>query len=274
MFDGHFPKSLWLCKYEKKSYDLKIHQDAPYILAISLCVSMCVHCLCVHVCARVNGCTHVCACMFVVCAYTCVWVGVPMYVSICACVYRWVYSLHVCACMCVGCTHAHVCAHVCTDGCVQIGVCVHYMCVHMCGGVPMCVNGYAHMCVFIAFVCAYVCMCVQMDVHTCVCAHICVSALSGAHIMEPYCQNNAILTTGISKDIRSGNSVTCRETLSRSRIKYTMSPGSLQATRQKELPASQCRWPSRRHSRRLSSVDQPVNPSSFHGFVCFSCEGK
>ena len=247
MFEGHFPISLWLCKYEKKSYDLKIHQDAPYILAISLCVCMCVHCLCVHVCAHVNGFTHVCACMLCVHIHVCGWCT---HVCVCACVYRWVYSLHVYACMCVGvytctCLCTRVYRWVCADRCV----CVHCICVCMC-------------------------MCVQMDVCTCVCAHICVSALSGAHKMEPYCQNNAILTAGISKDIRSSNSVTCRETLSRSRIKYTTSPGSLQATRQKELPASQCRWPSRRHSRRLSSVDQPVNPSSFHGFVCFSCEGK
>ena len=149
-------------------------------------------------------------------------------------------------------------------------VCVHCMCVHMY------VWGCASVCGWVCacgWVCTYVCVhciCVCM----CVCTHLCVSALSGAHKMEPYCQNNAILTAGISKGIRSSNSVTCRETLSRSRIKYTMSPGSLQATRQNELPASQRRWPSRRHSRSLPSVDQPVNPSSFHRFVCFSCEGK
>lgn len=224
-------------------------------------------CACVCTCEWV----HTCLCMYVVCAYTCVWVGVPMYVSVLVCTDGCIHCMCMHACVC-GCTHAHVCAHVCTDGCVQIGVCVFIACVCICVGVCPCVWMGMHTCVCSLHLC--MCMCVQMDVHTCVCAHICVSALSGAHKMEPYCQKNAILTAGISKDIRSSNSVTCRETLSRSRIKYTTSPGSLQATRQKELPASQCRWPSRQHSRRLSSVDQPVNPSSFHGFVCFSCEGK
>ena len=271
MFEGHFPISLWLCKYEKKSYDLKIHQDAPYILAISLCVCMCVHCLCVHVCAHVNGFTHVCACMLCVHIHVCGWVYPCM--CLCLCVQMGVFIACVCMHVCGG-VHMHMSVHTC----VQMGVC-RQVCVcslHVCAYVW----GYAHVCgwvcthVCVHCICVCMCMCVQMDVCTCVCAHICVSALSGAHKMEPYCQNNAILTAGISKDIRSSNSVTCRETLSRSRIKYTTSPGSLQATRQKELPASQCRWPSRRHSRRLSSVDQPVNPSSFHGFVCFSCEGK
>ena len=36
-FEGHFPISLRLYKYEKNNYDLKIHQDAPHVLAISLC---------------------------------------------------------------------------------------------------------------------------------------------------------------------------------------------------------------------------------------------
>ena len=218
---------------------------------------MCVHvcslhmCVCVHTC--VCGCTHACVCMSM-CAqmdvHTCVFIA-------CVCMHAW------------GGVHVHVSVHMCVDRCAC--VCVHCMCVHMyVWGVCKCV--WMGVCMWMG---VRTCVCsLHLCVHVCVCTHLCVSALSGAHKMEPYCQNNAILTTGISKGIRSSNSVTCRETLSRSRIKYTMSPGSLQATRQNELPASQRRWPSRRHSRSLPSVDQPVNPSSFHRFVCFSCEGK
>ena len=187
-------------------------------------------------------------CVHCMCMHACV--GWCTRTCVCAHVYRWL-----CACVWIG-VHVCVCSlHVCAYVCVGVCKCV-WMGVCMWMGVLTCVCS-LHLCV-----------------HVCVCTHLCVSALSGAHKMEPYCQNNAILTAGISKGIRSSNSVTCRETLSRSRIKYTMSPGSLQATRQNELPASQRRWPSRRHSRSLPSVDQPVNPSSFHRFVCFSCEGK
>lgn len=112
MFEGHFPISLWLCKYEKNSYDLKIHQDAPYVLAISLRVCMCVHCLCVHVCAHVNGCTRVCMCVCCVCTYMCGWV------CTCVCLY-----VHVCADGCIHC--------MCVHACVWVGVQMH-MSVHLC----------------------------------------------------------------------------------------------------------------------------------------------
>lgn len=186
MFEGHFPISLWLCKYEKNNYDLKIHQDAPHVLAISLCACVCIAYVCVCVCTRM-GCTHVWGWVY---TYMC------LYAHVCA-----DGCAHMCAhCMCVHACGVYTCMCLCTRVqmvvcmCVWIGVhvCVRCMCVHMCVDGCVHVDGCAHMCVFIAFVCACVC----------VCGHLCVSALSGAHRMEPYCQNNAILTAGISKGIR------------------------------------------------------------------------
>ena len=155
------------------------------------------HCLCVHVCvcahrwvARMcgGGCTHTCVSMPM---------GVQMGVHICVLIACVCMHVGVYTCMCL-CTRVQMVVCMCVYRCAC--VCVHCMCVHMCVDGCVHVDGCAHMYVFIAFVCAYVC--VQMGVHVCVCGHLCVSALSGAHKMEPYCQNNAILTAGISKGIR------------------------------------------------------------------------
>lgn len=193
MFEGHFPISLRLYKYEKNNYDLKIHQDAPHVLAISLCAFVCIAYVCMCVSEHADGCTHVCACMFIayvcLCAYMCVWVytcmcvGVYMHVSVFPCVCRWVCtrvcSLHVCAlhmwgvvytCMCL-CTRVQMVVCMCVDRCAC--VCVHCMCVHMyvCG---------VYTCVWMD-VCMWMGVCMWMVVHTCVCSlhlcmHVCVCA--------------------------------------------------------------------------------------------------
>lgn len=212
MFEGHFPISLRLYKYEKNNYDLKIHQDAPHVLAISLCAFVCIAYVCMCVSEHADGCTHVCACMFIayvcLCAYMCVWVYT------CMCLYFHVCAdgcAHVCVhCMCVHCicggwcTHACVCAHVYRwlCACVWIGVHVFVfiacVCICMCVGCTrvcgwMCACGWVCACgwlcthVCVHCICVCMCVCVQMGVHVCVCTHLCVSALSGAHKMELYC---------------------------------------------------------------------------------------
>lgn len=171
-------------------------------------------------------CVHVCA--LLMCACVCTWMG-------CTHVWGWVYTYM--------CLYAHVCA----DGCAHM--CAHCMCVHACGVytcmclctrvqmvVCMCVWIGVHVC---AHVCGWVCACGWVCTHVCVhcicvCICVCVDICVLVRCQVPTEWSPIVRTMLFSPQVflkaSESNSVTCRETLSRSRIKYTMSPGSLQAT--------------------------------------------
>ena len=60
-----------------------------------ICVCVCVHDMCVHLCIRV---------------YMCLWICICVHVQMC---------VHVCGCICM-CVHVHMCA--CVYVCVSVGI--------------------------------------------------------------------------------------------------------------------------------------------------------